>query len=156
MTSSHASLSLLRVTTEGLVFDLRADRTRVHLSSLVIRFSAMKELSSERVSSERLKQHLAERNSHESECRKKVEQLQQEVEALQKQAREQDARQAEREREKDNDLHKLQKLLSQRDKDINNIRADEVERAGVLYSAFSKYLGSLSPSASLPQLSLRT
>nr|CAD7265544.1 unnamed protein product [Timema shepardi] len=80
------------------------------------------ELSSERVSSERLKQQLAERDARESECRKKVERLQQEVEALRKQAREQDARQAEREREKDSDLHKLQMLLSQRDKDINNIR----------------------------------
>ena len=34
-------------------------------------------------------------------------------------------------------------------------RADEVERAGALYSAFSKYLGGLSPSAGLKQPSLR-
>nr|CAD7429925.1 unnamed protein product [Timema monikensis] len=148
LAQSNSNITQLQQQNSSLVVELAEPQRR--LAQL------HEELSSERVSSERLKQHLAERNAHESECRKKVERLQQEVEALQKQAREQDARQAEREREKDNDLHKLQMLLSQRDKDINNIRADEVERAGVLYSAFSKYLGSLSPSASLPQLSLRT
>nr|CAD7412181.1 unnamed protein product [Timema cristinae] len=148
LAQSNSNITQLQQQNSSLVAELAEPQRR--LAQL------HEELSSERVSSERLKQHLAERNAHESECRKKVERLQQEVEALQKQAREQDARQAEREREKDNDLHKLQMLLSQRDKDINNIRADEVERAGVLYSAFSKYLGSLSPSASLPQLSLRT
>ncbi|XP_067005195.2 leucine-rich repeat-containing protein 45 [Anabrus simplex] len=104
------------------------------------------ELSSERLISQRLRQELADETTRFQAKKMEAERLQAEVEKLHEQLNEAVRSKQEIKREQEQERERLLALMDQRDKEIQSIRAEEMERAGVLYSAFNKYLGSLSPS----------
>ncbi|KAK7862032.1 hypothetical protein R5R35_002169 [Gryllus longicercus] len=118
------------------------------------KFSTLhEELSSERLNCQRLRQELADENSKLQSKSQAADKLQSEVDRLHQQVSDllrghldiKHERQVERER--------LETLMEQRDREIENIRAQEVERANNLYAAFSKYLSSVSTSPSKTHIS---
>ncbi|KAJ9574658.1 hypothetical protein L9F63_008190 [Diploptera punctata] len=144
---SHSTMSQLQQQNSSLVAELGEPQRR--LSQL------HEELSTEKVASQRIRVELSECRSKLEAKRQEAEKIQTRMEDLQRKMDELTTTQANREKEHVKEFDRLQNLLIQREREIQNIRADEVERAGVLYSAFNKYLGSLSPSVGVSQASLR-
>ncbi|KAJ4444565.1 hypothetical protein ANN_06360 [Periplaneta americana] len=162
---SHSTMTQLQQQNSSLVAELGEPQrklSQLHEAGIII-IQYLQELSTERVAAQRLRAELSESASRLEAKKQESEKLQRQLEDLQKTVTELTAVQTSREKEHTREVDKLQTLLAQREREIQNVRyyascedrADEVERAGVLYSAFSKYLGGLSPSAGVSQTSLR-
>jgi DNA repair exonuclease SbcCD ATPase subunit len=144
---SHSMMSQLQQQNSSLVAELGEPQRKL--------LQLHEELSAERVTSQRLRAELAESRSHLEAKKQDVEKLQRLMEDLQTRVSELTVGQSSREQQQAKEVDRLQAVLAHMEREIQSIRADEVERAGALYSAFSKYLGSLSPSAGLKQTSVR-
>ncbi|XP_063240294.1 leucine-rich repeat-containing protein 45-like isoform X2 [Bacillus rossius redtenbacheri] len=114
------------------------------------------ELAGERAARQRLAQDLAEARGREQEHRREGERLQQALEVLQRQMKDILGLQEERDRSKEREAERLRALVAAKDREMAAVRAEELERVGHLYSAFTKYLGSLNPAFTLSQVTMTT
>lgn len=104
------------------------------------------ELSRERDNVSRLRAEKNEEIARADARKADVDRLQLEVNSLNQQLVEIKNLRSAKEQKWNEERDKIQSDLVQKEREIQRIRSDEVERAAALYSAFTKYLGNVHPS----------
>ncbi|XP_015590670.1 leucine-rich repeat-containing protein 45 [Cephus cinctus] len=110
------------------------------------RYSLLKdELEQEKQKSGSLKQELAEERFRLKEQSVQLQKMTLQITALNTQINEIQTSHAEALRERDKERKQLKEMILHKERDLSDLKAEEVQRAGQLYAAFSKYLGSIGP-----------
>ncbi|KAJ1527459.1 hypothetical protein ONE63_007434 [Megalurothrips usitatus] len=113
------------------------------------------ELSREREIVSRLRAEKNEEVSRADARKADVDRLQLEVNALTRQVGEMKAKYSESIQKWNEEKERLHADFSQKEREIQRMRSEEIERASALYSAFTKYLGNVHPSTPLPTMNMK-
>ncbi|XP_033214878.1 leucine-rich repeat-containing protein 45-like [Belonocnema kinseyi] len=112
------------------------------------RYGILKEeLDQEREKSDRFKQELSEDRSRLKEQNIQLQKMTLQITALNTQINEIQTSHAETLRERDKERKQLKEMIAHKERDLNDLKAEEVQRAGQLYAAFSKYMSSIGPAS---------
>ncbi|XP_063995011.1 leucine-rich repeat-containing protein 45-like [Diachasmimorpha longicaudata] len=101
------------------------------------------ELETEREKTARLREELMGERGRLKEQDSQVQKMGQQISGLNEQIRETQKRYAEETKEREKERKQLKEIIASRDRDLREIKAEEAQRAGQLYAAFTKYLGSI-------------
>ncbi|XP_012264971.2 leucine-rich repeat-containing protein 45-like [Athalia rosae] len=107
------------------------------------------ELLQEKQKTSRLKEELSEERERTKEQNVQIQKMALQITALNTQINDIQSSHAETLRERDKERKQLKEIIATKERDINDLKAEEVQRAGQLYAAFNKYLGSRGPSTVL-------
>ncbi|XP_015117480.1 leucine-rich repeat-containing protein 45 [Diachasma alloeum] len=107
------------------------------------------ELETEREKTARLKEELAGERTRLKEQDCQVQKMCQQISGLNEQMSEAQRGHAEEIRERERERKQLKEIIASKDRDLRELRAEEAQRAGQLYAAFTKYLGSIGSTAPL-------
>ncbi|XP_046465997.1 leucine-rich repeat-containing protein 45-like [Neodiprion pinetum] len=103
------------------------------------------ELIQEKEKTGRLKEELAEERERAKEQSIQIQKMTLQITALNTQINDIRSSHADTLRERDKERTQLKDIIAMKEREINDLKAEEVQRAGQLYAAFSKYLGSRGP-----------
>ncbi|XP_043472317.1 leucine-rich repeat-containing protein 45-like [Leptopilina heterotoma] len=105
------------------------------------------EFDQEKKKAERFKDELIEERSRLREQNIQIQKMSLQITSLNTQINEIQTNHVEELREKDKERKQLKEIIAHKERDLNDLKAEEVQRAGHLYAAFSKYMSSMGPSA---------
>ncbi|XP_014474741.1 PREDICTED: leucine-rich repeat-containing protein 45-like [Dinoponera quadriceps] len=107
------------------------------------------ELELEKQTNERLKRELHEESARLKDQNLQMEKMHQQIAILNTQLNEVRDIHAEILREREKERKQFQDIISSKERNLSELRAEEVQRAGQLYAAFNKYLSSIAPNSNL-------
>ncbi|CAD6201210.1 GSCOCG00000016001-RA-CDS [Cotesia congregata] len=103
------------------------------------------QLDEERDKSARLKQELEDERMRIRDQDCQLQKMSQQVTVMSGQINDIQKNYAEELRERDKDIKQLKEIIAGKEKEFNDLKAEEAQRAGHLHAAFNKYLSSIGP-----------
>ncbi|XP_011304767.1 leucine-rich repeat-containing protein 45-like [Fopius arisanus] len=108
------------------------------------RYNLLKEeLENEREKTARMKEELSGERARLRDQDCQLQKMSQQITALNEQMSEIQRGHAEEIKERERERKMLKEVIANKDRDLREVRAEEAQRAGLLYAAFTKYLGSI-------------